>query len=254
MTAAAVRVPGREDLSRFAGVEAWVFDLDNTLYPASTALFTQIEAKMRAFVGRRLDIDEAEARAVQKRYYRRYGTTLRGLMTEHGVAPEDFLAFVHDIDHSALVPDHRLAEALARLPGKRYIMTSGSRMHASAVASRLAIEHHFDDVFDIIAADYVPKPAAETYDRFWKASGIRPERAAMFEDLARNLETPHAFGMRTVLVVPADGDDDPDLPDFEREGRRAAHIDHVTDDLAGFLERVLDAIGAPAPYAAVPPR
>jgi putative hydrolase of the HAD superfamily len=128
-------------------------------------------------------------------------------------------------------------------------MTSGSRTHASAVASRLAIEHHFDDVFDIIAADYIPKPAAETYDRFWKGTGIRPERAAMFEDLARNLETPHAFGMRTVLVVPPDGDDDPDLPDFEREGRRAAHIDHVTDDLAGFLEAVLDVLGVPVPAA-----
>ena len=249
-----VAVAGKGDLARFADVEAWVFDLDNTLYPASTALFPQIEGKMRAFVGRLLGVDEAEARAVQKQYYRRYGTTLRGLMTEHGVAPEDFLAFVHDIDHSALVPDHRLAEALARLPGKRYIMTSGSRSHASAVASRLAIEHHFDDVFDIIAADYVPKPAAETYDRFWKGTGIRPERAAMFEDLARNLETPHAFGMRTVLVVPAGEDDDPELPDWERAGRRAAHIDHVTDDLAGFLERVLDAIGAPAPASAATAR
>lgn len=251
-----VAAPVQSDLSRFASVEAWVFDLDNTLYPASTALFPQIEVKMRTFVGRLLDLDEADARALQKQYYRRYGTTLRGLMTEHGVAPEDFLAFVHDIDHSALVPDHRLAEALARLPGKRYIMTSGSRTHASAVASRLAIEHHFDGIFDIIAADYIPKPAAETYDRFWKATGIRPERAAMFEDLARNLETPHAFGMRTVLVVPpaADGDDDPDLPDWEREGRTAAHIEHVTDDLAGFLETVLDAIGAPSPASAATAR
>ena len=125
-------------------------------------------------------------------------------------------------------------------------------MHASAVASRLAIEHHFDDVFDIIAADYIPKPAAETYDRFWKATGIRPERAAMFEDLARNLETPHAFGMRTVLVVPPEegGHEDPELPDWERAGRTAAHIEHVTDDLAGFLEAVLDVIGAPAPASA----
>jgi putative hydrolase of the HAD superfamily len=244
-----VVVAGKGELARFASVDTWVFDLDNTLYPASTALFPQIEVKMRTFVARLLDLDEADARALQKQYYRRYGTTLRGLMTEHGVAPLDFLAFVHDIDHSALVPDHRLAEALARLPGKRYIMTSGSRTHASAVASRLAIEHHFDDVFDIIAADYIPKPAAETYDRFWTATGIRPERAAMFEDLARNLETPHAFGMRTVLVVPpdADGSEDPELPDWEREGRTAAYIDHITDDLAGFLERVLEVIGAPAP-------
>lgn len=247
-----VAAPVRSDLSRFAGVDTWIFDLDNTLYPASTALFPQIEVKMRTFVGRLLDLDEAEARALQKQYYRRYGTTLRGLMTEHGVKPEDFLSFVHDIDHSALTPDHRLAEALARLPGKRYIMTSGSRSHASAVASRLAIEHHFDDVFDIIAADYIPKPAAETYDRFWKATGIRPERSAMFEDLARNLETPHAFGMRTVLVVPPEegGHEDPELPDWERAGRTAAHIEHVTDDLAGFLEAVLDVIGAPAPASA----
>ena len=232
------------DLASFAGVDAWVFDLDNTLYPASCALFPQIEVKMRTFVRGLLGLDETAARALQRQYVERYGTTLRGLMTEHAVAPAEFLAFVHDVDHSALVPDHRLAAALARLPGRRFIMTNGSCAHASAVTRRLELDAHFDDVFDIVAADHLPKPAAATYDRFWTATGIRPERAAMFEDLACNLETPHACGMRTVLVVPPGADDReaPERQDADGRTRGIGHVGHVTDDLAGFLERVLEAI------------
>jgi putative hydrolase of the HAD superfamily len=229
-------------LGRFRGVDAWVFDLDNTLYPSHTDLFGQIDVRIRAYVERLLDLGPDEAQRLQKDYYRRFGTTLRGLMSEHGVTPDEFLDYVHDIDHSVVAPDPRLAAALARLPGRRFIMTNGSRRHAERVAERLGITAHFDDIFDIVSAEHLPKPLVATYERFWLAHGIVPEQAAMFEDLARNLEVPHARGMRTVLIVP-EGTREVFREDWELEGRADPHVEHVTDDLAGFLERVLGEIG-----------
>jgi putative hydrolase of the HAD superfamily len=230
------------DFARFAAIDAWIFDLDNTLYPRNTNLWTQVDERIRAFVARLLDVPPDEAQRVQKDYYRRYGTTLRGLMVEHGIAPDAFLDYVHDIDHSPVVPDPALAAAIERLPGRKFIMTNGSRAHAEKIAGRIGITGHFDEIFDIVAADLLPKPNRETYDRFIAATGIRPSAAAMFEDLARNLVVPQALGMATVLVVPTSTQ-----PVFgeawELEGREAAHVEFSTDDLSGFLERVLAAIG-----------
>lgn len=235
---------GAPDLAAFVGVEAWIFDLDNTLYPAESRLFAQIDERIGAFVARLLAVSAEEARVVQKDYYRRYGTTLRGLMIEHGISPDEFLSYVHDIDHSPLSPAPQLAAALARLPGKRFIMTNGSRGHAHAVAAKLGIGDHFEDVFDIVDADHVPKPEAAAYETFWRRHGIVPAKAAMFEDLARNLAVPHAHGMRTVLVVPT-GTREVFREAWELEDHDAPHVGHVTDDLAAFLDRVADAIGAP---------
>ena len=178
------------DLGRFATVDNWVFDLDNTLYPRATNLFMQVDQRIRAYVGRLLDIGPDEAHRVQKDYYRRYGTTLRGLMEEHGIKPDDFLEYVHDIDHSVVMPDPRLARAIERLPGRKFILTNGSRAHAEKVAARLGIPDHFEEIFDIVSSELLPKPNRETYDRFLEVTGVDPRRAAMFEDLARNLEVP----------------------------------------------------------------
>lgn len=233
---------GAGDLAGFAAVDSWVFDLDNTLYPAHTNLFGQIDVRIRAFVERLLSLGAADAQVLQKDYYRRYGTTLRGLMIEHGVAPDEFLEYVHDIDHSVVAEDPRLAAALLRLPGRRFIMTNGSVAHATAVARRLGIADHFDGIFDIVAADHDPKPSLAAFERFWAGHAIDPGRGAMFEDLARNLAPAHANGMRTVLVVP-DGTREVFRESWELEGDAAPHVEHITDDLAGFLERVLAAIG-----------
>jgi putative hydrolase of the HAD superfamily len=162
---------------------------------------------------------------------------MRGLMTEHGMDPDDFLAFVHTIDHSPLEPNPALGDALERLPGRKLILTNGTRAHADAVMRRLEIDRHFEDVFDIMAAELEPKPLAQTYDRFLARHGVEPSRAAMFEDLARNLEVPHRLGMATVLVVP-EATREIFREDWELEGRNAPHVDHVTDDLAGFLQRL----------------
>jgi putative hydrolase of the HAD superfamily len=228
------------DYSPFGEVDAWVFDLDNTLYPRHTNLYLQVDERIRAYVQKLLGLDPDAARHLQKDYYRRYGTTLRGLMEEHGILPDDFLEYVHDIDHTPVEPDPALASAIARLPGRRFILTNGSRRHAEKVAERLGFTDQFEDIFDIVRSELLPKPARETYDRFIATTGVAPAKAAMFEDLARNLVAPKALGMRTVLVVP-NGTREVFHEDWEFEGRDDDHIDYLTDDLGGFLEGVIAA-------------
>jgi putative hydrolase of the HAD superfamily len=162
---------------------------------------------------------------------------MRGMMTEHGMNPDDYLDFVHQIDHSPLEPNPALGLALEALPGRKLILTNGTRRHAGAVMARLGIATHFEDVFDIHAAELEPKPSAQTYDRFLARHGVDPAGAAMFEDLSRNLAVPHGLGMTTVLVVP-EGSREVFREDWELEGRDAPHVDHVTDDLVGFLNKL----------------
>jgi putative hydrolase of the HAD superfamily len=218
----------------FAHVDSWVFDLDNTLYPHHVNLWQQVDARINEFVSSWLNITHDEARVVQKDYYKRFGTTMRGMMTLHGVHADDYLAYVHEIDHSPLQPNPEMGEAIAKLPGRKLILTNGSVDHVDAVLARLGLESHFDGVFDIIAAELEPKPAAQTYQKFLALHSVDPTSAAMFEDLSRNLVVPHQLGMTTVLVVP-DGSKEVVREDWELEGREAAHVDHVTDDLTEFL-------------------
>ncbi|QGZ36065.1 pyrimidine 5'-nucleotidase [Stappia indica] len=232
-----------QDLRVFTGVEAWVFDLDNTLYPPSSDLFSQIDARISDYIARHLGLAADEARAKQKAFYRDYGTTLRGLMIEHQIEPDAFLEYVHDIDYSPVQPNPQLGQAIARLPGRKYIFTNGDRPHAERTAARLGISEHFDDIFDIVAAGLLPKPNLETYNRFLEKTGVSPARAAMFEDLARNLQVPHKLGMRSVLLVP-EGTRDVFREEWEMEGQNAPHVDFVTDDLTGFLNAVHGAMRA----------
>jgi putative hydrolase of the HAD superfamily len=217
----------------FAHVREWVFDLDNTLYPHHTNLFAQIDVKMTAYVAELLQMPREEARKVQKDFYQRYGTTLNGLMENHGVDPDDFLEKVHDIDYSWVAPDPALGEAIKALPGRKFIFTNGDRRHAERTARQLGVLDHFDDIFDVVAADLVPKPAAETYDKFRALHRIDCERAAMFEDLARNLTVPKDLGMKTVLVVPRNFE--PTFSEYWEQDAENDQVDFVTDNLAGFL-------------------
>jgi len=222
----------------FDRVETWVFDLDNTLYPHHLNLWQQVDERIRAYIADFLKVPPDEAFRVQKDYYKRYGTSMRGLMVEHGLDPDAYLDFVHKIDHSPLEPNPALGDALERLPGRKLILTNGTRKHADAVMRRLEIDRHFEDVFDIAAADLDPKPLPQVYKRFLQRHGVDPQKAAMFEDLARNLEVPHALGMTTVLVVP-EGQREVFREEWELAGRDAPHVDHVTDDLAGFLAAIM---------------
>src|ERR1700712_4600971 len=214
-----------KDKRGFAHIETWVFDLDNTLYPHHVNLWQQVDVRIRDFVADYLKVSKDEAFKIQKDYYKRYGTTMRGMMTEHGVRADDYLAYVHRIDHSPLQPNPAMGAAIEKLPGRKLILTNGSTDHADAVLQRLGIGDHFEAVFDIIAAELEPKPALQTYQKFLRDHGVNPLKSAMFEDLARNLVVPHQLGMTTVLVVP-DGSQDVVREDWELEGRDAVHIDH----------------------------
>jgi putative hydrolase of the HAD superfamily len=223
----------------FGHIETWVFDLDNTLYPHHVNLWQQVDERIRDYIAGFLKVSREEAFRLQKDYYQRYGTSMRGLMTVHGMQPDDYLDFVHQIDHSPLEPNAALGAAIERLPGRKLILTNGTRRHADAVLARLELDRHFEDVFDIVAAELEPKPSAQTYDRFLEAHKVDAGTAAMFEDLARNLAVPHGLGMTTVLVVP-EHTREVFREGWELEGRDAAHVDHVTDDLAGFLQAIVD--------------
>jgi len=221
----------------FKHVETWVFDLDNTLYPHHLNLWQQVDVRIRDYIVAFLKITHDEAFRLQKDYYRRYGTTLRGLMEEHGLEPDEFLELVHQIDRSPVMPNPALGAAIAKLSGRKFILTNGTRDHADAVMRRLEIDQHFDDIFDIKAAELEPKPRPLVYERFLTRHAVDPARAAIFEDLARNLEVPHELGMTTVLIVP-EGAHVVLREDWELAGREAPHVDHVTDDLAGFLRGI----------------
>ncbi len=225
------------DPARFEGITDWVFDLDNTLYPHHSNLFSQIDVKMTAYVSELLQLPRDEARALQKELYLQYGTTLNGLMERHGIDPDDFLQKVHDIDYSWVAPHPELGEEIRKLPGRKFIFTNGDRNHAERTARQLGILDHFDDIFDIVAAGLVPKPARETYDKFSALHRVAGPQAAMFEDLARNLAVPKSLGMTTVLIVPKNFE--PTFSEiWERNPDDADDVDYVTDDLAEFLRTI----------------
>jgi putative hydrolase of the HAD superfamily len=232
------RRPAQPSAAHFRHIETWVFDLDNTLYPADCDLWRKIDQRITLFLANLFGLDGISARALQKYYYQRYGTTLRGLMEDHAIGAAEFLAFVHDIDRSSLNPNLSLATAITALPGRKLILTNGSRDHALRTAEALGLAAMFDDIFDIVAAELLPKPALLVYERFFSKHAVDPSKAAIFEDLDRNLVVPHQKGMTTVLIVPKPGQADHREP-FEITGTEALpHVDFATNDLEGFLAAI----------------
>ncbi len=220
--------------ARLTAAETWIFDLDNTLYPADCNLFAQIDRRMGEFIARHFGIGLDEARQRQKGFFQTHGTTLRGLMVEHALNPADFLDYVHDIDLAPVAPAPHLGAALDRLPGRKVIFTNGTVAHAGRVLGRLGIADRFEAVFDIIAADYLPKPREEPYRRLLDSHGIAPAGAVMVEDMARNLVPAAALGMTTVWVPTTAAWSQPDRPG------EAAHIHHTAPDLPAFLAALPD--------------
>ena len=210
---------------RFAHVETWVFDLDNTLYPPEVRLFDQIEVRMTAWVMEALGVDRNEADRLRRHYWASYGTTLAGLMREHDIDPAPYLTDVHDIDFGVLTSDPGLADAIRALPGRRVVYTNGSAPYAERVIAARGLSGLFDAVYGVEHAGFRPKPEREAFEAIIARDGFTPARAAMFEDDPRNLAAPHGLGMATVHVAP--------------ERHQAAHIHHHTDDLAGFLARLV---------------
>lgn len=205
----------------FSHVSAWVFDLDNTLYPPEARLFDQIEVRMTAWVMRSLGVGRPEADRLRQHYWQLYGTTLAGLMHEHDVDPGPYLDEVHEISLDHLRPDPDLRAGIEVLPGRRIVYTNGSRPYALRVLAARGLDGAFDAVYGVEHANFRPKPERRAFETVFARDGIDPTKAAMFEDDPRNLAAPHAMGMRTVHVAP--------------RPEPAPHIHHHTDDLAGFL-------------------
>lgn len=219
----------------FRHIDVWIFDLDNTLYRAETGIFAQIETRMTAFVQQRLGLGFDEARRLQKAYYSEYGTTMNGLVRRHGVDPEAFLAFVHDIDLSALGPDNSLGEAIARLPGRHFVFTNGCRHHSGRVLARLGLAHLFDDLWDIRMLEGRAKPDLEAYRAVLSRADAEPARTAMFDDIARNLVPAQTLGCTTVWVNTGStwSKQGPAMPEVS-----PAQICYETTDLCRFLETI----------------
>lgn len=207
----------------FSHVTTWVFDLDNTLYPPSDALFDQIDVLMTAYVMDSLKLDQPTANKLRADYWAQYGTTLAGLMEVHDLDPEPFLDVVHQIDLSHVQADHALRAAIERLEGRKIVYTNGSRTHAERVTQARGLSGVFDAMYGVEHAGYEPKPRRVAFERVFALDGVKPDRAALFEDDERNLEIPHAMGMKTVLVGPRD-----DRP----------YIHYQTEDLTDFLSRL----------------
>jgi putative hydrolase of the HAD superfamily len=208
-------------------IETWIFDLDNTLYPSTSDLFPQISARMGRFIAERFGLGDAAASALQKQLFRSHGTTMRGLMLEHGVDPHHFMDFVHDIDLTRLAPAVALGAALAALPGRKLVFTNGSRRHAERVLAQLGLAAQMTGIFDIADADFIPKPHPSGYRTLIERYAVEPKRAAMVEDMARNLAPAAALGMVTVLVH--------SRAEWAQDGAEGDWVQHRTDDLAGWL-------------------
>lgn len=209
----------------FSHVTTWVFDLDNTLYPPEMALFDQINVKMTAYVMQALGVDAPEADRLRLKYWRDHGTTLAGLMDIHGVDPGPYLTEVHEIDFTVLSPDPVLADRIAALPGRRIVYTNGTAPYAEKVIESRGLGGLFDAVYGVEQANFRPKPERNAFETVFGIDGLDPARAAMFEDDPRNLAAPHQMGLRTVHVA--------DL------AAPAPYIDYHTDDLTGFLARLV---------------
>ena len=219
----------------FSHVTEWVFDLDNTLYPRTCDLFAQIDVRITNYVMELTKLDFTEARALQKAYYRDYGTTLNGLMQKHTVDADHFLNTVHAIDYSPVDPHPELVEAIRGLPGRKFILTNGDTTHARSVLAKLGGDDLFEHVHDIRAMTYMPKPLKSAYEGFFALHGIDPTKAAMFDDLEKNLAVPHEVGMVTVQVVAAPGFAHDQVDAWELGQTTGPHVHHITDDLAAFL-------------------
>lgn len=208
-------------------INDWIFDLDNTIYPAASNLFVRVAVRITEFVATHFEVPEDEAKIIQKDLFQRYGTTMRGLMVEEGLAPADYLHYVHDIDVSDLPVESELDRMLGELPGKKHIFTNGTVPHAENILNAYGIRHHFDQIFDIVGADYVPKPETKAFDRFMEATNINPVGAVMIEDMARNLEPAAKLGMRTVWLA----------SDYEwaAKGADEDYVHYVAPDLKSFL-------------------
>ncbi len=214
----------------FEHIKFWIFDLDNTLYSGKTKVFEQVDKKMSKYISEKLKVSLEEAKKIQKNYFFEYNTTLNGMIKNHKIDANEFLEFVHDIDIDFLKKDVKLGEELKKLDGKKIIFTNGSKKHAINVTQKIGIEHHFDDVFDIVDAEFIPKPAKEPYNKLVKKHKIDPNLCVFVEDIARNLKPAYEMGMKTVWIE----NEEP----WARKFSDSNFIDYKTNNLSELLRKI----------------
>lgn len=211
-------------------IKFWLFDLDNTLYSGATKVFDQVDKRMSEFISEKLKVSKSEAKKIQKNYFVEYNTTLNGMIQNHEINANEFLDYVHDIDLNFLKEDKQLDIQISKLNGKKLIFTNGSRAHAENVTKRLGINRHFDGIFDIVSADFIPKPSKITYEKIIEKYKIEPQYSIFIEDIARNLKPAYELGMKTVWII----NDEPWASEFSNSN----FINYKTDKLAKFLEAI----------------
>ena len=217
-------------MKEFRSVKYWLFDLDNTLYSGKTKVFEQIDKKMSKYISEKLSITIKEAKKIQKSYFYKYNTTLNGLIKNHKIDANEFLEYVHDINVDFLEKDFKLAKEIKKLSGKKIIFTNGSRKHALNVTSKIGIDHLFDDVFDIMDSNLVPKPLIEPYEKLVKKHKIDPKLSVFVEDIARNLKPAYEMGMTTVWIE----NDEP----WAKEFSDSNFVNYKTNNLSEFLKKI----------------
>ena len=213
-------------------INTWVFDLDNTLYSADSGIFQQVHVLMGEFVSKHLNIDIKEAKEIQRKYYKQHGTTLRGMMDNHGVDPDHFLAEVHKLDYSIVGPNHKLNEALKKLQGRKIIYTNANMQHALDVLERIELSNFFDEIYDIKMANYIPKPELAPYEQMIAQFDIETKSSAMFDDIAKNLVPAKNVGFTSVWI-------DAGYENFSDDIKASKqYLDHETTNITEFLEDV----------------
>jgi len=211
-----------------SGRRVFVFDLDNTLYPISE-IYDAIGDRMTAYIARALSISAEEALIVRERYFHHYGATVTGLSRHHGIDAREFMDDAHNVDYGVLEADQELAALIARLPGRRIVFTNGGGGHGQRALKALGLDAHFERVFDMEDAGFIPKPEPAAYERLIAACGLDPREAVLVEDTLKNLEPAHALGFETVLV----GAVHPEP--------RPAYLDHHFSDVKAYLRDYLAA-------------
>jgi putative hydrolase of the HAD superfamily len=211
-------------------IKYWIFDLDNTLYNGQTKVFSEVDKKMSTFISNKLNIDLIKAKEIQKKYFYESGTTLSGLMKHDGIDPHEFLKFVHDIDISWLPKDLLLKEELIKIKEKKYIFTNGSIAHVENVTKQLGINGLFDGAFDIVDANFIPKPHLDPYQKMIKKFNIDPKKSILIEDIAHNLEQAKKLGMKTCWLENEET--------FAKKDADKPYIDYKIKNLPSFLQEI----------------
>ena len=211
-------------------IKYWIFDLDNTLYSGQTKVFSEVDKKMSAFISKKMNVDLVKAKEIQKKYFYEYGTTLSGLMKQDSIDPHEFLEFVHDIDISWLPKDLKLKDELIKIKGKKYIFTNGSHAHVENVTKQLGIDGLFDGAFDIVDANFVPKPHMDPYKKIIDKFEIEPIKSILIEDIAHNLEQAKNLGMKTCWLENEET--------FAKKDANKPYIDYKIKNLPSFLQKI----------------